>query len=56
MIKNSGKVKDFEEDFFKNQGKLSYAQSLKLFTAMWQELSPWEYFLRKIPWKALKRT
>lgn len=37
MIKNSEMFKNFEDDFFKNQGKLSYSQSLKLFTAMWQE-------------------
>ena len=37
MIKNPEKIKNFEDEFIKNQGKLSYVQSLKLFTAMWQE-------------------
>lgn len=37
MIKNPGLVKHFEDEFLKDQGKLSYGQSLKLFTAMWRE-------------------
>jgi hypothetical protein len=37
MIKNSVKVKHFEDEYIKNQGRLPYDQSLKLFTAMWQE-------------------
>ena len=37
MIKNSEMVKKFEDEFLRNQGKLSYYQSLKLFTSMWQE-------------------
>lgn len=37
MIKNSELVKNLEDEFFKKQGRLSYDQSLRLFTAMWQE-------------------
>ncbi len=37
MIKNSEMVKNFEDEFFRNQGKLSYSQSMKLFTSMWHE-------------------
>jgi hypothetical protein len=37
MIKNFNMVKNFEDEFFRNQGNLSYSQSLKLFTSMWHE-------------------
>lgn len=37
MIKNPEVLKNLEDGFIKGQGKLSYEQSLKIFTAMWQE-------------------
>ena len=37
MIKNAEVLKNLEDDFIKGPGKLSYEQSLKLFTDMWQE-------------------
>ncbi len=37
MIKNPEIVKHLEDEFLKDQRKLSYSQSLKLFTAMWHE-------------------
>jgi hypothetical protein len=37
MIKNSDILKQFESGFISDQGRLSYEQSRKLFTAMWKE-------------------
>lgn len=37
MIKNPGLLKIFEDEFIRNEGKLNYHQSLKLFTDMWNE-------------------
>ncbi len=30
-------IKNFEDEFLKNQGRLTFGQSLKLFTSMWHE-------------------
>jgi len=37
MIKNPDVLRKFEDSFLRNGGKLSYEQSLKIFTAMWKE-------------------
>ena len=37
MIKNSEILRKFESSFVSDQGRLSYGQSRKLFTAMWKE-------------------
>ena len=37
MIKNSDILRKFESSFICDQGRLSYGQSRKLFTAMWKE-------------------
>ena len=37
MIKDAEILGKFERDFVSDQGRLSYAQSRKLFTAMWEE-------------------
>ena len=37
MIKNPELLKKFEEDFMQNKGRLSYNQSLQIFTDMWNE-------------------
>ena len=37
MIKNSEILRKFESNFISDQGRLSYGQSRKLFTAMWKE-------------------
>lgn len=37
MIKNPKVFKKFEDSFIRNEGKLSFAQSIKLFTYMWNE-------------------
>lgn len=37
MIKNPELLKKFEEDFIQDKGRLSYNQSLLIFTALWNE-------------------
>ena len=37
MIKDGEILRKFERTFISGQGRLSYAQSRKLFTAMWKE-------------------
>jgi hypothetical protein len=37
MIKNPKKFKKFQDNFIKDKGKLSFDQSIKLFTSMWNE-------------------
>ncbi len=37
MIKKSQVLKKLERDFIRGKGKLSFEQSLKLFTSMWNE-------------------
>jgi len=37
MIKNPERLKKFEEDFIRDKGRLSYNQSLQIFTDMWNE-------------------
>lgn len=37
MIKNPEILKKFEEDFIRDKGRLSYSQSLQIFTDMWNE-------------------
>jgi hypothetical protein len=54
MIKNSAIVKNFEDEFIKNQGKLSYDQSLRLFNSMWQEAVILGVFPLKDPLEGLE--
>ena len=37
MIKDAEMLRKFERNFISGQGRLHYAQSRKLFTAMWKE-------------------
>lgn len=37
MIKDSKKLKTFENNFIRNEGRLSYEQAIRLFTHMWNE-------------------
>lgn len=37
MIKNPSLLKKLEDDFIKDEGKLTFKQSLKIFTSMWNE-------------------
>jgi len=37
LIKNPSFLKKLEDDFSRDEGKLSFKQSLKLFTSMWNE-------------------
>jgi len=37
MIKRPEVFKEFEDDFIRDDGKLSYESALKLFTYMWNE-------------------
>jgi hypothetical protein len=37
MIKDAEILRKFERNFISGQGRLPYAQSRKLFTAMWKE-------------------
>ena len=37
MIKNTGQLRKFEDDFIRNKGNLSYSQALKIFESMWYE-------------------
>ena len=37
MIKNSELLKDFENNFIRDKGKLSFEQAMKLFSDMWKE-------------------
>jgi hypothetical protein len=37
MIKNAEVLAEFERNFISGQGRLPYAQSRELFTAMWNE-------------------
>jgi hypothetical protein len=37
MIKNSELLKDFENNFIRDKGKLSFEQAMKLFSGMWNE-------------------
>ena len=37
MIKNPDLLKKFEDEFIRNEGRLNYRQSLRLFTDMWEE-------------------
>ncbi len=37
MIKNPDLLKKLEDEFVRNEGRLNYRQSLKLFTDMWNE-------------------
>ncbi len=37
LIKNPEVLKNFENRFVKEQGKLTYSQSLKIFESMWNE-------------------
>jgi len=37
MIKDAKILGEFERNFISDQGRLPYAQSRKLFTAMWKE-------------------
>jgi hypothetical protein len=37
MIKNPDLLKKLENEFARNEGRLNYRQSLKLFTDMWNE-------------------
>jgi hypothetical protein len=35
MIKNPGKLREFEDQFIRSSGSLSYPQALRQFTALW---------------------
>jgi hypothetical protein len=37
MIENAEMLRKFERNFISGKGRLTYGQSLKLFTAMWEE-------------------
>ena len=37
MIKNPDLLKKLEDEFIRNESRLNYRQSLKLFTDMWEE-------------------
>jgi hypothetical protein len=37
MIKNPEIVKQFEDSFLMYEGRLTYDQSMKIFTSMWKE-------------------
>tara|TARA_B100000315_G_scaffold23860_2_gene20640 strand:- start:6219 stop:6440 length:222 start_codon:yes stop_codon:yes gene_type:complete len=37
MIKNDQLLKNFKEDFLRNEGKLPYNKSITIFTGMWKE-------------------
>ncbi|HHT9106568.1 MAG TPA: hypothetical protein ACFYD7_11970 [Candidatus Wujingus californicus] len=37
MIKTPDLLKKLEDEFIRNEGRLNYRQSLKLFTDMWNE-------------------
>lgn len=37
MIKNPELLRKIEDDFVRHEGRLSYSQSLRIFTAMWNE-------------------
>jgi hypothetical protein len=54
MIKNSEMIKKFEDEFLRTQGKLSYSQSLKLFTSMWQEAAMLGVFPSKEPLEGIE--
>ena len=37
MIKNHHLLREIEEEFVRKKGKLTYKQSIKIFTGMWKE-------------------
>jgi hypothetical protein len=49
VIKNPDKVKEFEDRLFKEEGSLDYSQSMKIFTALWQEAVSFGHFPPKDP-------
>lgn len=37
MIRNPGVLKKFEDSFIRDEGKLPFDKSIKIFTSMWNE-------------------
>lgn len=37
MIKNPDLLRKFEDDYARQEGRLNYSQSLRIFTDMWKE-------------------
>ena len=54
MIKHPEVFKKFEDDFIRDDGKLSFASAIKLFTYMWNEASNLGVFPPKNPLEGIE--
>ena len=54
MIKDSKKLKTFEDNFIRNEGNLSYDQAVRIFTYMWNEAVSLGIFPPKEPLEGIE--
>jgi hypothetical protein len=54
MIKHPEVFKKFEDDFIRDDGKLSFSSAIKLFTSMWNEASNLGVFPPKDPLEGIE--
>ena len=53
MIKNPKILKNFEDSFISNEGKLPFDRAIKLFTSMWNEGLKFGVLPSKDPWEGI---
>ena len=53
MIKNPKILKNFEDSFISNEGKLPFDRASKLFTSMWNEALKLGVLPSKDPWEGI---
>jgi len=54
MIKHPEVLKELEDDFIRDEGKLSFDSAIKLFTYMWNEALNLGVFPPKDPWEGIE--
>lgn len=55
MIKNPEILRRLEEDFIKNEGSLTFEQSLKIYGSMWHEAESLGIFPPKDPLEGIEK-
>ena len=55
MIRNSEILKQLEENFIKNEGSLTFIQSLKLYEALWREAESLGIFPPEEPLEGIEK-
>jgi len=54
MIKHPEVLQEFEDNFIRDDGKLSFSSAIKLFAYMWNEALDLGVFPPKDPWEGIE--